>query len=106
MSQAEVAAILMVSNDTVTGWELNRQTPTAKMARKIIEYLEYVPFETAKASLADRLCNARMICGLTQRQVATYLECDESNLRLIELGKRIPGKRMLEKILHFIATPV
>jgi len=76
------------------------------LAKKIVEFLDYMPFKSATASLADRLYHVRIISGLTQKQVAANVKCDESNLRLIELGKRTPGKRMLQKILHFIAAPV
>lgn len=42
MSQLQVARAIGVTPDTVTGWELNRNKPTAKIARKTIEFIEYV----------------------------------------------------------------
>lgn len=106
MSQAEVAAILMVSNDTVNGWELNRHRPTAKMAKKIVEFLDYMPFDLATDSLADRLYHARMVSGFTQSQIALKLNCDVSNLRYIELGRRRPHEPLHVKILEFIRNTV
>ncbi|MCB9284591.1 MAG: helix-turn-helix transcriptional regulator [Lewinellaceae bacterium] len=41
LSQPEVARILQVTSDTVTGWELNRHKPRGKSARVIIEFLGY-----------------------------------------------------------------
>ncbi|MBK7407208.1 MAG: helix-turn-helix transcriptional regulator [Saprospirales bacterium] len=44
LSQPEVARILQVTPDTVTGWELNRHKPRGKSARAIIEFLGNNPF--------------------------------------------------------------
>ena len=45
LSQSDVARILKVAADTVTGWELNRFKPSNKHSRAIIEFLGYIPFE-------------------------------------------------------------
>ena len=52
-SQPEVAKILGVVTDTVTCWELNRNTPTAKFAKKILEFIGYIPIDWFDAPTRD-----------------------------------------------------
>lgn len=102
LSQPEVAKILKVTPDTVTGWEVNRHQPPARLAKRIIQFLGYIPFKEESLSLGRKLYFARLISGKTQEQVASKIGCDESNLRCIELDKRRPGKRIMLKIQRFI----
>ena len=102
LSQSEVAKILKVTPNTVTGWELNRHQPPARLARKIIQFLGYIPFNGEGLSLGKKLYYARLLSGKTQEQVAAKIGCDESNLRYIELDRRRPGNRTLLKIQRFI----
>jgi transcriptional regulator with XRE-family HTH domain len=67
LSQSAVARILNVTADTVTNWELNRCKPTAKLAKSIIDFLGYFPFEVDNLSLGKQLYYARLITGKTQR---------------------------------------
>ncbi|MCC7465778.1 MAG: helix-turn-helix domain-containing protein [Saprospiraceae bacterium] len=99
--QADVAEILNASEAMVTAWELNRNEPTAKFAKRIIEFLGYVPFQNPE-SLAKRLYLARLISGKTQEEVSKEIGVDESNLRLIELGVRTPFRKTREKIEWFL----
>ncbi|TNE64221.1 MAG: XRE family transcriptional regulator [Bacteroidetes bacterium] len=39
LSQSELARLLNVTTDTITGWELNRHEPTAKLAKRISNFL-------------------------------------------------------------------
>lgn len=102
LSQPQVAKVLKVTPDTVTGWELNRHQPPARLAKRIIKFLGYIPFAEDGVSLGKKLHFARQLSGKTQEQVAIRIGCDESNLRQIELDKRKPGKRTLLKIERFI----
>lgn len=86
----------------VTCWELNRNQPTAKFAKAIIDFLGYVPFSLEGCSIGKQLYYARLLNGKTQEEVAKIIGCDESNLRYIELGKRIPQKKIMSKIQYFI----
>jgi transcriptional regulator with XRE-family HTH domain len=102
LSQPDVAKILKVNPDTVTGWELNRHHPPARLAKKIINFIGYMPFTQEGVSLGRKLYYARLISGKTQRQVAAKIGCDESNLRRIELDSRNPRKTTSLKIQRFI----
>jgi len=44
LSQMDVARMLKVTENTITGWELNRNQPTARLDKAIIAFLEYIPF--------------------------------------------------------------
>lgn len=98
LSQPDVAKILKVSTDMVTCWELNRNQPTAKSSKAIIDFIGYVPFKLEDCSLGKRLYYARLMTGKTQRQVSEMIGCDESNLRFIELGQRTPLEKIREKV--------
>src|SRR5690606_29370696 len=65
LSQPQVAKTLKVTTDTVTGWELNRHQPPARLAKRIIQFLEYIPSKGGKESLGTRLRLARQILGHT-----------------------------------------
>ncbi len=85
----------------VTCWELNRNQPTAKFAKAIIDFLGYIPFEVEDSSIGKQLYYARMISGNTQKQVANLIGCDASNLRYIELDQRKPGVETKRKIEEY-----
>ncbi len=86
----------------VTNWELNRNQPTAKFAKAIIDFLGYFPFTSDDCSIGKQLYYARLISGKTQKQVADLIGCDESNLRRIELDQRKPMEETWKKIQRFI----
>jgi transcriptional regulator with XRE-family HTH domain len=104
LSQYQVAKALKATTNTVTGWELNRYEPQARLAKRIIHFLGYLPFKTEDLSIGSKLYHARLISGMTQEQVAKEIGCDESNLRYIELGLRNPGIKTLRKIECFTYT--
>lgn len=101
LSQADIARVLKASETMVTVWELNQNEPTAKFAKKIIEFLGYVPF-LEHESLDKRTHLTRLVSGKTQEQVLKEINVDESNLRLIDLGVRILFRKTREKIEQFI----
>lgn len=86
----------------ITCWELNRNQPTAKFAKAIIDFLGYLPFSFEGSSLGKRLFYARLITGYTQKQVAKAIGCDASNLRYIELDCRRPYGFVKQQIEAFI----
>lgn len=86
----------------VTNWELNRNQPTAKFARSIIEFLGYMPFSLEDCSIGKKLYYARLVTGKTQKQVAKVIGCDASNLRYIEMEQRNPRVDLHKKIQKYI----
>ncbi|MFN0177060.1 MAG: helix-turn-helix domain-containing protein [Saprospiraceae bacterium] len=104
LSQPDVARILKVSTDMVTCWELNRNQPTAKFAKAIIDFIGYIPFEVEDFTIGKQLYYARLLTGKTQKQVAELIGSDASNLRYIELGQRVPREKTREKIEEYIRS--
>ena len=104
LSQPDVAKLLNVTPDTITAWELNRNQPTAKLAKKVIDFLGYFPFSFEGASIGEQLYYARLILGKTQKEAAEIIGCDASNLRLIELDKRKPHERINRKIRESLSV--
>ena len=102
LSQPQVAKLLKATPDTVTGWELNRHEPPARFAKRIIQFIGYFPFNNDRTSIGRQLYNARLLSGKTQEQVAKLTGCDESNLRLIENGKRKPYAKTCARLQKFI----
>jgi len=96
--------MLKVTTDSVTGWELNRYEPQARLAKRIIKFLGYLPFNTKDLSIGQKLYLVRLISGQTQEEAAAEIGCDESNLRYIELGKRKPTSKTWMKIEDFIKS--
>lgn len=43
LSQPQVAELINVTTDTITNWELNRNTPELTYIPKIISFLGYIP---------------------------------------------------------------
>ena len=99
-SQPEVAKILGVVTDTVTCWELNRNTPTAKFAKKILEFIGYIPIDWFDAPTHMKLRYVRMITGNTQRQLAHQLKCDSTVVQKLEAALRIPNSYVRKLILE------
>lgn len=77
--QPDVERILKTSPDMVTNWELNRNQPTAKFAKAIIDFIGYIPFKFEDCSIGKRLYYVRLVTGKIQNQVAKLIGCDASN---------------------------
>jgi transcriptional regulator with XRE-family HTH domain len=97
-----VAVVIKTSTDMVTNWELNRNQPTAKFAKAIIDFIGYIPFKLEYCSCGKQLYYARLITGKTQKQVADLIGCDASNLRYVELDQRTPQRKLKEKIQEYV----
>ena len=102
LSQPQVAKMLKVTPETVTGWELNRHQPPARLAKRIIQFLGYVPSIGEQKSIGENLRQARQILGHTQEQAAKRMRCDESNIRQIELGRQYPMAKTCWKVERYI----
>ena len=102
LSQSEVAQIIGVDTDTITCWELNRNVPTAKYAKRIIGFLGYVPLDWRKAPIHKQLYYARLVSGMTQRDVAERLGLDFTTIQFFEKAKRKPAANTEQHLVTFI----
>lgn len=104
LSQSEVAKILKVTTDTITNWELNRHEPPTRLAKRIIEFIGYVPFDGYEQSIGRQLYLARLVSGMTQRQVAKKIGCNSSSVRYIELDQRRLQYRLRLSVTEFVES--
>lgn len=102
LSQPQVGKILGAVPDTVTCWELNRNKPTAKFARRILRFIEVVPIEWKDAPMHQRLFFTRMIKGQTQRQVGLQIGLDVTTVFFAEQGIRNASKNTQNKIARYL----
>ncbi len=86
----------------VTNWELNRNQPTAKFAKAVIDFIGYIPFKLEDCSLGKQLYYAGLVTEKTQKEVANLIGCDASNLRRIELNQRKPEMETRKKIEEYV----
>ena len=102
LSQPQVAKIINVTTDTITNWELNRNTPDLGYISKIISFLEYTPEIEKNPIIAYRINN-----GLTQKELAKILQIDTTTLSRIERdrGSRINNVTKKRLDILFSQTP-
>lgn len=88
--QPQVAKIINVTTDSITNWELNRNTPELSYIPKIISFLEYAP-----EIIANPIKKYRLEKGISQKELAKILEIDPTTLSRIEREK---GNRINNEI--------
>jgi len=102
-TQAKVAKMLGVSEDTVTYWENERSKPQIQFFPKIIQFLGYNPSPVDTITLAGRMKKYRLEHGLSQKDLATLSGLDESSICIWEKNEKqpLPSKRVIiEEILN------
>jgi DNA-binding XRE family transcriptional regulator len=80
--------LINVTTDTITDWELNRNTLGLSYIPKIISFLGYTPEVSESPIKAYRITN-----GLTQKELAKISGIDPTTVSKIERGSnKITGK--------------
>lgn len=77
LSQAQVAARIGVSSNTVLNWEKGHNEPPVEAIPRIVQFLGYDPFPAA-ATLSERMRAKRRRMGWTIREAADALGVDET----------------------------
>ncbi|GAB3430706.1 hypothetical protein GCM10027516_38510 [Niabella aquatica] len=99
MSQSEVAKIMNVQTDTITNWELNKNSPVLIHIPSIIKFLGYTP----DINTTNQITRYRMEKGLTQKEMAGILKIDPGTLSRAEKGNAI-SKLLKERIEGLISN--
>jgi DNA-binding XRE family transcriptional regulator len=55
LTHKEAAKLLGVQNESICNWEHNYCTPKIHMLPKTIQFLGYVPFESSKQTMNDKI---------------------------------------------------
>ena len=100
--QEDVAKIIGVCTDSITGWEKNRTSPLIQFMPAIIKFLGYNPIPNDHTTNAGKILALRSLLGVNQEGMSKVLQVDESSIRSWEQGKRTPSKRMQQKINYFL----
>jgi transcriptional regulator with XRE-family HTH domain len=97
--QKEMAQKLGVCEPSIYNWENNQVAiPAIKYIPKIIEFLGYVPFDTATLSIGEEIVIYRRLLGLSQKKLAHKLGIDPCTLSKWERNKRQPPEKFLDEI--------
>ncbi|WP_299586596.1 helix-turn-helix transcriptional regulator [Mucilaginibacter sp.] len=88
--QKEVAAIIGVSEDSVTYWENGRAIPQVQHYPRLITFLGYYPFIHETKSIAGKLKQVRNCLGLSYEQCGEVFSVHASTIRAWELKHHCP----------------
>src|SRR5690606_30533576 len=95
LSQASVAKILSVCEDSVVGWEMKGTTPTMRYMPHITRMLGYLPVQIDTSTLAGRIIQFRYLNGISQEDLADALGINESTVFHYEKGTHKPSPKIL-----------
>lgn len=101
--QKEVADIIGVNVATVVNWEKNHTSPPIMLIPKIISFLGYNPLnETVDNTLSGMLKCYRQKHGLSFKNLAKLIPCDESTLSRLERNEGWFYETTIVKISYFL----
>jgi DNA-binding transcriptional regulator YiaG len=98
LRQTDVAVICGVSEDCIRNWEKNRSTPQIQFFPRVINLLDYIPFEVNLTTLSGKLKAHRYINWLSQKQFGKILGVDGATVCSWELEENKPHKEIMEKL--------
>ena len=99
LSQADVAKIFEVCEDSITGWENGRSIPQIQYYPKLIEFLGYNPFPIKTDTLGGRIKKYRIENGLSHKKLGEKIGVDASTISAWEENEHIPNAKKM-KILE------
>ena len=118
LQQKDLAVDLKVSQPTVSDWENNRKTPSAKSSRKLADYfgvsIDYllgrdIPIkeDSENLQIAKRVTDRRTELNITREELAEKIGVSKSTMQRYESGavQQIPFDK-LEKIAEVLNTTV
>jgi len=97
--QKEVAAILGVSEDTITYWENERNKPQIQFYPQIIQFLGYYPFDVDTKSIGGQIYKYRADYGLSHKNLARVTGFDPGTLSSWEQNVTVPSVRDRMKLV-------
>ncbi len=94
LTQQQVAKIINVTTESITNWELNRNTPNFNQIPKIISFLGYTPLINE-----NPIKKYRIERGISQKELAKILNIDTTTLSRIERNKGNRVKKIIKEKL-------
>ncbi|HWB27602.1 MAG TPA: helix-turn-helix domain-containing protein [Chitinophagaceae bacterium] len=102
--QTEVASLLGVCEESLSGWENNRSQPQIKYYKRIIQFLGYYPFNHDTNTLGGRILKYRYTKSLTQRQMGRKVGVNATTINAWETRENSPQVASLEKLNKILKT--
>ena len=102
LSQPQVAKLLNVTTNTITGWEINRNEPSIYRLPVIIKFIGFDPFRKSDDSISNKIENYRRKHGLAYEDLALKIGIDEGTLKKIARKQSNPHQSTLDKILNIV----
>jgi|GEM_PF-581550 len=78
--QKDVANIFKVSVDTITNWENNRSVPQIGYYKKLIEFLEFFPFEIDTSTEGGKIREYRYRNGLSCKELGDLIGVHQTTI--------------------------
>ena len=94
--QREVGEAIEVDPATIRNWELGHSEPALGKWQRIIDFLEFVPFEVGD-SLGERIGAWRKMNGVPRSELAPRLGVDPSTVWRWETGRSHPSEPQLQQ---------
>jgi DNA-binding XRE family transcriptional regulator len=102
--QKDVAALIGVSEDTVTYWERNRTVPLIRYMPNIIAFLGYNPIPIDTSTIGGRIYEFRILNGLTHKTMGKLVGVDASTIGSWEQHLNKPGKRVKTRLMQLLKS--
>ena len=99
LHQSDVAKIFDVCEDSITGWETQRNRPHIHYYPKMIEFLGYNPFPVDTETLGGRIKKHRIEQGLSHAKLGAKIGVDASTIGAWEQNEHVPNREKM-KILE------
>ncbi|MHC1706008.1 MAG: helix-turn-helix domain-containing protein [Bacteroidales bacterium] len=104
LTQAQIAIIIGVTEDSITYWENDRYGPQIHYYKKIIDFLGYNPFEFEIKTWGDNLKHYHYINGLTQKALGKMTGIDLSTIAAWENNLSVPKNRKKAKVEELLIS--
>ena len=104
LTQAQVAKIIGVTEDSITYWENERSIPQVQFYGKIIQFLGCNPFEFEIKTLGDKIKQYRYFNGLSLKALGNKLGIDPATLASWEDNRSEPKGRKIKKLIQLLNT--
>ncbi len=96
--QVDVAEILSVCEDTVTGWEIRNTVPSIGQIPGIVKMIGYLPVRIDDSTFGGQIKKYRYEHGLTPEKFGELIPAHPSTVLAWEKGDHVPPKRIQRKI--------
>ena len=96
--QSDVAKLLGVCEDTITGWENGRSFPQIQYYPKLIQFFGYNPFPVDGSTLSGRIKKFRIKQGVSYKKLGAAIGVNASTIGAWEANEHVPGEAKRKRL--------